>query len=117
MADLSRSATGPAAAPAIFQRTLAAGRNRKTAKISIKDAVDAFPNEKFDRLTLADSLVGMPDICPILTAFAKAKDIGAGSAWHASFAKGTGLQAESAFAPLELAMQTYRERLLLHTLI
>jgi hypothetical protein len=116
MADMSRSATGPAAAPAIFQRTLLAGSEPKTTRIALKDAVDAIPQEKLDQLLLADALGDMPDICPVLTAFAKAKVIGAGSAWHAPFVNATGLGAESAFAPLELAMQAYRERLLLRAL-
>lgn len=117
MADMSRSATGPAAAAAILQRTLAAGRKTKTAKITVRDAVDALPQDQFDGLALADTLDTVPDLCPVLTAFAKAKQIGNGSAWHASFVRATGLEAGSAFAPLELAMQVYRERLLLRTLV
>ena len=116
LADMSRSATGPAAAPAILQRTFLAGRNAKGTKIAIREAVDAFPDNQFDRLALANSLETVPEICPILTAFAKAGDIGAGPAWHASFTKASGLDAGSALAPLELAMQAYRERLLLRVL-
>jgi hypothetical protein len=117
LADMSRSTTGPAAAPAIFQRTLAVGRKAKTAKIAIKDAVDALSQDQLDYLKLPDALRTVPEICPVLTAFAKAKDIGAGMAWHASFAKATGLDVGSTFAPLDLAMQAYRERLLLRALI
>jgi hypothetical protein len=113
MADMSRSLTGPAAAPAILQRTLLLGREPKAPKIAIKDAVDALPQDQFDRLTLADALKAVPDICPVLTAFAKAKELGPGAAWHAPFAKATGLDAAAAFEPLDLAMQAYRERLLL----
>jgi hypothetical protein len=116
MADMSRSETGPAAAPAIFQRTLAAGRKGKTGKISIKDAVGALPQDQFDRLTLPAALGTVPDVCPVLTAFAKAKEIGAGPTWHASFGRTTGLDAGLAFAPLELAMQAFREWLLLRAL-
>lgn len=117
MAEMSRTETGPAAAPAIFQRTLAAGRKGKTAKIAIRDAVDALPQNAFDRLTLPDALGTVPDICPVLTAFAKAREIGAGPAWHASFGKATGLDAGLAFVPLDLAMQAFRERLLLRVLV
>ncbi len=73
MADISRSPTGPAAAPAFLQRTLAAGREPKTTKIAIKDIVDALAREQFDRLKLPDALGPVPEICPVLTAFAKAK--------------------------------------------
>ncbi len=116
MADMSRSAAGPAAAPAIFQRTLAAGRKAKAAKIAIQNAVDALPEDQLDRLGLSEKLAAVPEICPVLTAYAKAREIGAGTAWHVAYAKATGLEAGAAFAPLELAMQAYRERLLLREL-
>jgi hypothetical protein len=81
-------------------------------KIALKDAIDALPQDQLDRLELPDTLGAVPEICPVLTAFAKAKEIGTGAAWDVSFAKATGLMAGSALAPLELAMQAYRERLL-----
>jgi hypothetical protein len=43
----------------------------------------------------------------------KAEDIGNGSSWHAAFKKATGLDATIEFQPLELAMQVYREALLI----
>lgn len=63
MAEMSRSATGPAAAPAIFQRILSAGRKAKATKIAIKDAVDALPQDHVDRLKLPDVLGTVPEIC------------------------------------------------------
>jgi hypothetical protein len=42
----------------------------------------------------------------------KAEEIGSGSAWHAAFKKASGLEATIQFSPLELAMQVYRESLL-----
>lgn len=113
MADMSRSATGPAAAPAIFQRIIIAGRKGRTAKIAIKDAVDALPRDQLDRLKLPNALGTVSEICPVLTAFAKAKESGASPAWHMAYANTTGLDAGAAFAPLDLAVQAFRERLLL----
>jgi hypothetical protein len=113
LADMSRSAVGPVAAPAILQRTLAAGRKTQNAKITINNAVEALPQDLFDRLKLDHRLSTVPEICPVLTAFAKANEIGPGPTWHTAFAKATKLEAKSAFAPLDLAMQAYRERLLL----
>jgi hypothetical protein len=117
MADMSRSDTGPAAAPAIFQRILAAGRKSKTAKIAIRDAVDALPQDQLDHLKLPNALGSVPEICPVLTAYAKAKEIGAGPAWHVAYARATGFEAGAALTPLELAMQAYRERLFLRALV
>jgi hypothetical protein len=117
MADMSRSATGPAATPAILHRTLVATIKGTTSKIAIQDVIDAFPQDQLDRLKLADNLVNVPEICPVLTAFLKAKEIGAGPAWHAAYARATGLEAGSRFSPLDLAVQAYRERLLLRVLV
>ena len=116
MAEMSRSAIGPVAAPAIFQRILAASPKNNPTSVVITDAVDSLHPDQLDRLKLPDALMSVPDICPVLTAFAKAKAIGVSPAWHAAYAKATGLQAVAAFAPLELAMQAFRERLLLQAL-
>jgi hypothetical protein len=113
MADLSHTLVGPAAAPAILERVIFSGRKTKAAKVTIKDAVDAFPQDAFNRLGLEESLHTLPDICPVLSAFAKAQAIGNGTAWHASFAKESKLEAAAALEPLALAVQVYRERLLL----
>lgn len=115
MADMSRSVMGPAAAPAILQRTLA-GHKPTTTMIPVKDAVAALSTNEFDRLILGDKLNAVPDICPVLTAFAKAAEIGPAPAWHATYSKAIALNKEPAFKPLDLAMQSYRERLLLRAM-
>jgi hypothetical protein len=116
LADLSFTPSGPAAAPAILQRTITAGRNANATKLTIKDAVDAFPGDAFEGLALGGAMVTVPDACPILAAFAKAGQIGSGSAWHGPYTKATGLEPTTEFQPLDLALQVYRERLLLTAL-
>ena len=116
MADMSQSPMGPAAAPALLQRTLVAGRKTKAAKVAIKDAVDALPHNQLVRLKLTDKLRSVPEICPVLTAFAKAHEIGAGTSWHEAYSKATGIEPGQSMTPLELTMQAYRERLLLKAL-
>jgi hypothetical protein len=116
MAEMSCSTTGPAATPAILKRTILAARKSKATKIAIKDAVDPLSQDQLDRISFAEQLNSVPDICPVLTAFLKAKEIGGGSSWHASFTKVTKLDPGAALPPLDLAMQAYRERLLLRAL-
>jgi len=113
LADLTVGDVGPAAAPAILQRTIVAGRKGKPTKVTVKDAVDALPADAAMPLLLGDTLQGVADICPVLAAFQKAAEIGAGSAWHESYKKATGVTADSAILPLDLALQVYREALLL----
>ena len=68
-------------------------------------------------LGLPNELGSVPEICPVLTAYAKAKESGESPAWHGAYAKATGFEPEATFTPLELAVQVFRERLLLQTLV
>jgi hypothetical protein len=115
LADLSESFVGPAAAPAILQRLLLANRKGRSASVSINDVVDA-SSDDLKELELSEGLNKASDVCPILTAFERKRDIGPGDAWHRSYAKLTGLKATAKLAPLALAMQVYRERKLLTAL-
>lgn len=116
LADLSRTSTGIAAAPAILQRTVALADRKKTASVSISDAVEGMSADELEKMELEEALDSVPEICPMLTAFAKASQIGAGTAWHASYKKATQLEPTLVFSPLNLATQIYRERLLLSAL-
>jgi hypothetical protein len=116
VAELSGTLQGPAAVPALIQRTIAAGREGKLGQGTIKEAVDGLPEGALEKLAPAEALAYLPDICPVLTAFAKARETGAGSAWHAAFRKSSGLTEEVGFRTLDLAMQVFRERMLLFAL-
>lgn len=113
LADLAEDAVGPAAAAAILQRLISAGREANALEVSIRQAVDAFPWDAGGRLTFSDKLSQVADVCPVLTAFQKASEIGKGSAWHGAFKKATRLDPDTSVPPLDMAMQVYRESLLL----
>jgi hypothetical protein len=113
MADLSRTFLGPVAAPAILHRTISVGRKAKLGKVTIQEAVDGLPDGALDKLDFGAALATVPDICPVLTAFAKAREIGSGTAWNAAFKKASGLKADAQFQTLDLAVQVFRERMTL----
>jgi hypothetical protein len=116
LADISQTLTGPVAAPAILHRTITSERKTKLSKAILKDAVDALPVDAFERLSLGDALASVLDACPVLTAFVKAGEIGSGDTWHVAYTRTTGLSPDASFQPLDLALQVYRERLLLTAL-
>jgi hypothetical protein len=116
MADMSISLLGPAAASALLLRTIASGRKGGSKAIAIGDAVDVFPHEKIDRVITSELPKAAADICPVLNALSTVKGTGPGTSWRTSFARTTGLDARSTLSPINLAMQTYRERLLLRSL-
>lgn len=112
LADLSSSVAGPIAAPAIIQRTIATHIESNSTELPIQESINEFSEDDIKLLEINISLTSIPDICPVLTALVKARDIGNGTAWHRPFTKATGLSPTIAFKPLGLAMQVYRERLL-----
>lgn len=116
VAELSRSDTGAAAAAALLQRTLAVGRNGALNNVSIREVADTLDEQQLGRIWLPPKLGDVPDICPVLTALAKAKEIGRGPAWHGAFQKASGIDVDVSLTPLEMAVQVYRERLLLRAL-
>lgn len=113
LADLSRTLAGPAAAPAILHKTIFASHDVNSEKVSIKDAVDAFPAGLFEKLKLGEELKNLSDICPVLTGFLKAHENGESPAWESAFEKTTSFDPTVTFDLLGLAMQVYRERSLL----
>jgi len=116
LARLTTKAPGPVAAPAILHRLLISNRKGKVPEISIQHMVDNFPPEHYDQLNLGAALKDVPDLCPALTGFRLSAEIGDPSAWKAAFRKIVGFGADTAFHPLELAMQVYREELLVSLL-
>jgi hypothetical protein len=116
IADLSKSPTGPVAAPAILYKLVDRGRKGKALKITLESVVNEFPTDSFDSLGLGDSLDGMFDFCPVFSAIAKASEIGASPAWHSAFQKTSAIDPAASFLPSDLATQVFRERALLKAL-
>jgi hypothetical protein len=116
LAHLTSGPKGPAAAPAVLQRLLTSGRKKRKGEVTIQEAVDAFPPDSFGHLQLREELKRVPDICPVLTALSKAHEIAPSPAWYTSFRTASKLEPTAAFHPLDLAMQVYREMLILKQL-
>ncbi|WP_061209306.1 GTPase-associated system all-helical protein GASH [Leptospira borgpetersenii] len=124
LADLSQSLTGPVSAPALLHRTLLGIKKVKPTKkttstketVSIKEIVNEFPMEKYSKLGLNDIIKNYPELCPVLYGFYKCFEIGDQTAWGTSYKRDTHLDSQSSLAPLDLAIQVYRERLILREL-
>ena len=68
------------------------------------------PSDAVEKMDLGEVLTRVPDICPVLTAFHKASEIGKSPSWHEAFEKAAHVSPDLQFTPLRLAMQVYRER-------
>lgn len=111
LSDLTTSAIGPAAAPAILFRLVSAGREKQSASVTIAAAIDGLSPESLNSVSLPQVLSGFVDVCPVLGALTKAATIGAG--WPEKFKDASGLDAAVTFDPADLALQVFRERQLL----
>lgn len=116
LADMSRSVTGPAAAPALLQRVVTGSRKGKAGKVVIRDLVAGIPEGDLPNLKASDNVKENADVCIVLGALQKIQEIGGDGAWQSAFVKSTDLAEDISFEPLELAMQVFRERLLLRAL-
>lgn len=112
MAHLVQGDSGPAAAQAILYRLINVSRPDMSGELSLEAAVDALPEGTYLRLEIPESIARVSDLCPVLCALMKSDEIGRGDTWHGAFRKASGLDATTRFTPLELAMQIYREFLL-----
>ena len=113
LASLVQGESGPVAASAILHRLVVNQRTDGQEQIFLDAAIDSVPSGTLSSFDLSAKIAQVGDLCPVLCALIKAEDIGTGSSWHAAFKKVTGLEASINFRPLELAMQVYRESLLI----
>ena len=103
------SELGPVAASAVLERILRiAKRDNKAQPVTLIAAVDGL-GANLDSINAPAPV--RAEICPILTAIAKASAIGNG-AWAAAFNKTTGMATDTEFEPIDLAVQVYRECLI-----
>ncbi len=113
---LTKHRVGPAAAPAILHRIAFAGRKDDVGKVAIKDAVESFPKGSFDRLELDQRLNDLADICPVSAAYLKWFELEGRPGWQSVFKSAAHLRPTCTFDLLGLAMQVYRETVLIASL-
>lgn len=114
LSDLTRGLAAPPAWRAVLQRTVQSARDGLSASdISFSDLVDSFSEEDISSLAIAAPSEMASGLCPVLGALHLRATLGQGTAWRASFARATGLQADWQLPVLDLAKQVYHERQLL----
>lgn len=112
LSDLSNTLAGPYSGPALLQRLLQAGRKGKLPAVTLQEAIEGVPVADVADIMSHARLPEMPETLPVLSAIRKFQESGAG-VWAAGFKKVSGLAADQKIAPLDLAVQSYRERQLL----
>ncbi|OLY65082.1 GTPase-associated system all-helical protein GASH [Leptospira santarosai] len=118
LADLSQTIAGPIAAPVFLEKTLSLNRKKtdQNIQISIKDMANKFPLSEYPELNIKKSINICADLCPVLYSLYKYFEIGDSLSWQISYKKDVLFDPHISFKPIELAMQAYRERLMLKAL-
>ncbi|MES2280188.1 MAG: GTPase-associated system all-helical protein GASH [Pseudomonadota bacterium] len=116
LASLSTSPIGPLAAPALLSRLIAQGRNDSGDQLSMTEVIEGVMGETAKGMEIPAAASSNPDIFPIFGAILKADEIGGERAWHLAYRRAAGVDPEIKFSANQLAMQVYRESLLLNSL-
>jgi hypothetical protein len=116
LADLARSLPGPYAAEAFLDSVLGQAHPQLKSAVSLADAISACPAEWRRALVMAEGLEDVLDLCPAHFAVQKFIESDGKRGWQTPFQNAWGFKATDKLSPLDLAVQTYQERLLARAL-
>jgi hypothetical protein len=116
-ADLTGMLPGPYGVEAYLHKMLTLADLDPNNAVSLSDAAFACPGEWQKQFVMLQLLETVIDLCPVHLAIQKCTEAGGKkTAWHVPFQTASGLKAGLKAKPIGLALQTYRERLLVRTL-
>lgn len=112
LSDLVRALPGPYAAEAFLDNVIRKAHPGLKTPVSIADALASCPEECRTRLLAAESLDVVLDLCPIHLGVRKYVEMGGKKVWQTAFRTTSRIGVTEKLKPLTLAVQVYRERLL-----
>lgn len=115
LAAMTATPPGRAAVPALLHRIITGTRQGKPSNVTAREIVEDLSDADLALLPLNAALANVPDICPVLTAFLKAQEIGR-SGWYSAYSKAAQMAETESFGPVELGLQVFREAMLLDLL-
>jgi hypothetical protein len=114
IADLTRVLPGPFGTEAYLHKMLSLAHPELTSTVLLSDAVLGCSVEWQKQFAALAGLDYAADLCPAHLAAQKSVEAGGKkTAWHAPFQTASGLKATMKMKPLDMALQAYRERLLM----
>ncbi len=116
LADLTRRIPGPFAAESFLACVIALAHPKLNGNVSIADAISACPTDYIGRLLAGVDVTSLGDICPVHQGARTYLEANGKKPWLTIFATAEGFKASVKLAPTDLAVQTYRERLLFRLL-
>jgi hypothetical protein len=117
LADLTDGTPGPLAAAGVLDRMLRAVEPELRGSTTIQEAVNGTPPEWREAWTAdAAHFEGIEDLCPVISSVRRSLDGNGPDDWAPSIRKLTGIDVTGGLPPLDVAFQTYEERLLVAAL-
>ncbi len=116
LAPLSASILGPRASVFLMSKALREGRGGPSKKVKISDVPKLFAQDELTDVGPPEEINAVRDLCCLNNALARADDVGALTGWGVMYAKDGSLDEKTAFTPSCLALQSFREALLLNAL-
>lgn len=115
LADLTTVLPGPTAAEAFLDKMLeAAQRNNDYENVSVREAVSADALREWKRqLAKSDKADSLNDFCSLNFALRQSADADSADEWATKFVKRSRIKVDDKIPPSTLALQMYRERLLM----
>jgi hypothetical protein len=114
LADLTRELPGPYAAEAFLDKAINLAHPDISSEIVLSDAVAACPTPWQTQLVGDSNLDAILDLCPIHLAVRRCVEAGGKkAAWATTFATSAGFKSTVRIEPRQLALQMFRERLLI----
>jgi hypothetical protein len=116
LADLTSRIPGPFAAESFLASVIKLAHAKLDGKASIADAIGACPTDYLTRFLSGLDVASLGDLCPVHQAARTYLDSEGKKGWLTIFSNAVGFKASEKIVPLDLAVQTYRERLVFRVL-
>lgn len=114
LANLSRTHLGPRASSFLMNKALREGRDLSSEEVRIAKIPKLFSIEELSVVGPQKDIGNVRDLCCVNNALARAEDVQALTGWEKMYAKDNGLDDKIAFSPTNLALQSFRETLLIN---
>ena len=104
---------GPVSARSILDRVLRSGVSRVKVRVNLADAIQQVPADWLTMWAASEAVARHGDLCPTLIAAQRATEVRTPDAWIEAVEELTGISTSIARDPVDLAVQSYHEHLLI----
>ncbi|MBB4302821.1 hypothetical protein GGD81_001857 [Rhodobium orientis] len=111
-----RTPLGPHASEFLIKKALGEGRDGKLAKFRVDALPNLFSDSELKVISCSSEIDGLRDLCFLNNAMSRANDLGLPNCWKKKYGEDGSLSDKTSFEAEEVALQSFREALLLRTL-